>query len=64
MKGQRTETQFQHEVFTSSLNSSSNSHQDQILAYHTALQTDYNMGHFNSSDARAYAASHKLNYLE
>ena len=64
MKSQCTETEFQHEVFNSSLNSSSDSHQDQILTYHAALQTDYDTGHFNVSDPRAYAARHKLNYLE
>ena len=61
MKGQRTETLFQNEVFEASLNNPTASHQDQLLSYHAALQTDHETGEFNGSDPRAYAASHKLN---
>jgi len=57
---QRTEPMFQHEVFNASLQTPSCSYQHQTLAYHAALHTDYDTGLFNGTDARAYAAGHKL----
>ena len=51
---------FQHEVFNASLQTTSCSYQHQTLAYHAALHTDYDTGLFNGTDARAYAAGHKL----
>jgi len=47
-------------VFCSSILDSSLSFQDQILAYHAALETDFDSGLSNISDPRAYAASHRL----
>ena len=61
MKGQRTETLFQNEIFEASLNNPAASHQDQVLSYHAALDTNHETGEFNGNDPRAYAASHKLN---
>ena len=58
---QRTETLFQNEVFNASLNNPLVTYQEQTLAYHAALETDYETGEFNGSDTRAYAVSHKLN---
>ena len=43
MIGQRTETLFQN----ASLNNSMTSHQDQILSYHTALQTNCETAEYN-----------------
>ena len=59
--GKVTSTRFQDEVFYSNLQSSSQSHQNQILAYHAALETDFETGMYNGVDPRAYAAGNKLN---
>ena len=58
--GTVSSTRFQDEVFYSNLQSSSQSHQNQILAYHAALDTDYETGMYNGLDPRAYAAGNKL----
>lgn len=58
--GQRTESLFQHEVFTASLQTTSCSHQHQILAHHLTLYTDYDTRLFNGTDTIAYEVGHKL----
>ena len=44
MKGKHTETLFQNEVFQASLSNPAGSHQNQVLSYHDALQTDHETG--------------------
>ena len=58
--GTVSSTRFQDEVFYSNLQSSSQSHQNQIIAYHAALKTDYETGIYNGLDPRAYAPGNKL----
>ena len=60
LQNQQTERKFQDEVFDSSLVDPFTSYQEQTLAYHTVLDTDFETGLYNGTDSRAYAASHKL----
>ena len=54
-------TTYQDEVFNSSLQTTGQSHEHQILAYQADLGTNYNTGIFNGNDPRDYAAGNKLN---
>ena len=42
------------------INDPSHSVQEETLAYHAALETDYVTGEYNGCDPRGYAAIHKL----
>jgi hypothetical protein len=48
------------EAFCASINDPSLSVQEETLAYHAALETDYSTGDYNGCDPRAYAAIHRL----
>jgi len=49
------------EAFCASINDPSHSVQEEICAYHAALETtNYATGNYNGSDPRGYAAIHKL----
>ena len=54
-------TRYQYEFFYSSILDPSLSYQDDILAYHATIETDFQTGIINGTNPRAYAASHKNN---
>ena len=52
--------QYTPEAFYANINDPSHSGQEETLAYHAALDTDYASGDYNGSDPMAYSAIHKL----
>ena len=58
-RGTWTNSRYQDEVFYSSILDTSLYYQDDILAYHTAIETDFKTGIIYGTYPRAYADIHK-----
>jgi len=57
-------TRYTPEAFCASINDPSHSVQEETLAYHAALDTDYATGDYNGSDSRAYSAMFLMVLME